>query len=165
MCIEREVENKNREKETILHAHDNIKLINVHLVCCSCLKEEEKRNEKLDKAETEKMKVDEYRKDVVEHLDMTSDIIYCLADLINERKDVKSHHLKCENVHIQSLKLKLEEANDVDSIRITCSDYKWMLRKIASWKRKRFCGAVRICDSEMWFLKQLESHENSSGDL
>ena len=66
------VKEEKRENKTILYMHDSVKLINTHLVCFSCLKEEEMKNEKLEKVENEEKDMEEFRKDTIDHLDKTS---------------------------------------------------------------------------------------------
>ena len=65
----------------------------------------------------------------------------------------------CEHEHVQNLRSKLEEVGDIESIQMVNSEYKWMLKKIVSWKQQRFYGVVGENDSEKWCWNNLESHE------
>ena len=49
--------------------------------------------------------------------------------------------MKCEYLYFQDLKLKVEKAGDIDSMRVVNSDYKLMLNKIELWRQQCFCGS------------------------
>ena len=68
-CIESKRNEKLVEKlDETLYFHNSIKLINKHLVFFSWLKEEDKKEVKIDRVKNEEMNMEAFRNEIIDHL-------------------------------------------------------------------------------------------------
>lgn len=101
-----------------------------------------------------------YRKEMLSNLDVAMHKLWEMNNYLNDESR-ESHNVKCQHQNLGAMRLMVENASDIDAIRVIDMGFKWRMKKFGKWSYFR---KKDVSDDERNAWKFFESYAIPEGN-